>query len=263
MSKLSRTSRWLGRAVAGAFALAMASAGARGQDTSISTIQHGALSFEMQVRNAEVIYVEGNDLVLKLENGKIEHLVVPDSDKFTIDGQEVSVRELVRGTKLTQTIATTTTPRNVNTVRTIEGKVWHVNAPKTVILRLPDNTNQIYTVPSHARFIVNGQQKTVFDLRKGMNIKATIVTDDTHTVIEQSKAITGEAPIPQALPQEVGVLLFFGAAPTPHAPVNAEDTELASTLPTTASLLPLAGLLGALAVVILLGLTTVRQGFKV
>ena len=36
-------------------------------------------SYETQVRNAEVVYVEGNDLVLKLDTGKIEHLVVPDS----------------------------------------------------------------------------------------------------------------------------------------------------------------------------------------
>jgi hypothetical protein len=261
MSKLSRTSSWLGRALAGAFALAMATAGARGQDTSVTTIQHGAPSFETQVRNAEVIYVEGNDLVLKLENGRVEHLVVPDSDKFTIDGQEVSVHELVRGTTLTQTITTSTTPRYVNTVRTIEGKVWHVNPPKSVIVRLPDNTHQVYTVPNHAKFIVNGQPKTVFDLRKGMNIQATIVTDDTHTVIEQSKAVTGEAPIPQALPQEVGVLLFFSTA-QPAAPVDAEETELASTLPKTASLLPLAGLLGVLAVGLSVGLGTIRQAFK-
>jgi len=126
------------------------------------------------------------------------------------------------------------TPRYVNAVRTIQGKVWHVNAPKSVILRLPDNTHQIYTVPNDAKFIVNGLPKTVFDLRKGMNIKATIVTDDTHTVIEQSKAVTGEAPLPQALPQEVGVLLFF-AAEQPVAPSAAEQTELASTQPKTAS----------------------------
>ncbi|MGA2097083.1 MAG: hypothetical protein ABSH39_12345 [Candidatus Acidiferrum sp.] len=261
MNTQSRMSRWFGRAVAGAFALAMASTGAWGQDTSVTTIQHGAPSFETQVRNAEVIYVEGNDLVLKLENGRVEHLVVPDSDKFTIDGQEVTVHELVRGTKLTQSITTTTTPRYVNTVRTIEGKVWHVNAPSSVIVRLPDNTHQIYTVPNHAKFIVNGHPKTVFDLRKGMNIKATIVTDDAHTVIEQSKAVTGEAPIPQALPQEVGVLLFFPVA-QPEAPTAAEKTELASTLPRTASLLPLAGLLGVLAVGLSIGLGTIRQAFK-
>lgn len=90
---------------------------------------------------------------------------VPDSDKFTIDGKELSVSELVPGTKLTQTITTTATPRYVNSVRTIEGKVWHVNAPNLLILTLPDNKNQVFNVPSHAKFNIDGKEKTVFDLK--------------------------------------------------------------------------------------------------
>ncbi len=75
------------------------------QDSTVTTIQHGPSSYETQVKNAEVVYAEGvADLVLKLENGRVEHMVVPDSDRFTIDGKEVGVQELVPGTKLTQTI---------------------------------------------------------------------------------------------------------------------------------------------------------------
>ena len=93
---------------ASVFFVALVALGAWAQDSTTTTIQHGPVSFDTQVRDAEVVYVEGNDLVLKLENGKIEHLVVPDRDKFIIDGNEVSVRELVPGTKLTQTITTAT-----------------------------------------------------------------------------------------------------------------------------------------------------------
>ena len=60
-----------------------------------------------------------------------------------------------------------------------------MNAPKSVILSLPDNTNQVFNVPDHAKFTIDGGEKTVFDLKKGMKIKATVVTDDEHTVIEQ------------------------------------------------------------------------------
>jgi hypothetical protein len=261
MNTQSRASRWLGRGVAGAFMLAWAAFGAWGQDTSVTTIQHGPASFETKVRNAEVVYVEGNDLVLKTEEGKVEHLVVPDSDRFTIDGKEVSVHELVRGTKLSQSITTTTTPRYVNTVRTLEGKVWHVQAPHLVILRLPDNTHQAYQVPSHAKFVIDGEQKTVFDLKKGMNIKATIVTDETQTVIQQTKNTVGEAPIPRELPQIAGVLLFVPAGPAAATETadSAQETENASTLPKTASILPLGGLLGGLALAASLGLKAVRQ----
>jgi sortase A len=240
---------------AGAFIVALLSLGAWAQDSTITTIQHGPSSFGTQVKNAQIVYVEGNDLVLKLEDGRVEHLVVPDSDKFTIDGTEVSVHELVPGTKLTQTITTTTTPRYVNTVRTIEGKVWHVNAPKSLILTLPDNTNQIFKVPSDAKFTIDGREKTVFDLKKGMKIKATVVTDDEHTVIEQSKLAFGQAP--PITPREVGVLLFL--TPTQPQVTLASAEEPADALPATGTLLPLAGLLGSLSLASALGIWTVRK----
>jgi sortase A len=230
---------------AGAIVLALLSLGtAAAQDSTVTTIEHGMPNFDTQVKNAEIVYVEGNDLVLKLENGRVEHLVVPDSDRFTIDGKEVGVHDLVLGTKLTQTITTTTTPRYVNSVRTIEGKVWHVNAPQRIILTLPNNNNQVFDVPSHAKFTIDGKEKTVFDLKKGMTIKATIVTDEEHTVIEQSKFAFGQAPQVNT-PREVGVLLF--AMPSqPHVTVaSAEEPEM---LPETGSPLPWIGLLGTLAI---------------
>ena len=100
----------------GALVLAMltlATAGA--QDSTVTTITHGQPSFDTKVKNAEIVYVEGNDLVLKLENGRVEHLVVPDSDKFTIDGKEISVYELVPGTKLTKSLPPP--PRRVMSTR--------------------------------------------------------------------------------------------------------------------------------------------------
>ena len=67
--------------------------------------QHGLSEYEtsVSVRNAKVVYVSGNDLLIKLEDGRVEHMVVPDSDKFHIDGREVSVYDLKPGTKPTET----------------------------------------------------------------------------------------------------------------------------------------------------------------
>src|ERR1700733_3222482 len=256
MNTYSKKARLFGKGASAAFVVALLSLGAWAQDSTITTIQHGPSSFDTQVKNAEIVYVEGNDLVLKLENGRVEHLVVPDSDKFTIDGNQVSVHELVPGTKLTQTITTTTTPRYISSIRTIEGKVWHVNSPRSVILTLPDNTNQAFNVPNHAKFTINGERKTVFDLKKGMKIKATIATDDQHMVIEQSKFAFGQAP-PVLTPREVGVLLFL----TPSRPqvTLASAEKPAETLPETGSSLPLMGLLGTLAITMLLGLRAVRR----
>jgi sortase A len=242
---------------AGAIVLALAALGAAAtQDSSVTTITQGQPSFDTQVKNAEIVYVEGNDLVLKLENGRIEHLIVPNSDKFTIDGKEVGVHDLVPGTKLTQTITTASTPRYVNTVRTIEGKVWHVNAPNSVILTLPDNKNQRFNIPSDAKFTIEGREKTAFDLRKGMKIKATVITDEEQTVVESNKLAFGQAPR-IAMPQQVGVLLFVTPTPAPVTVAGAEQP--AALLPETGSSLPLLGLLGTLAIVTSLGLRAVRQ----
>jgi len=245
-------------------ALAMASLGAWAQDTTTTSVRHGQASRETNVRNAEIVYVEGNDLVLKLENGKVEHLVVPSSEKFTIDGREVKVNELKAGTKLTQTITTTTTPRYVNTVRVLKGKVWHVNAPGSVILSLPDGTSQLYKVPSHATFTIDGKKKTVFDLKKGMKLEATIVTDEPQTVVQLSKSNVGQAPAP-ATPPLLGVLLIQKAPPATQEVATADEVpssvtaEHVDTLPNTASNVPLAGLLGMLGIASALGLGTIRK----
>jgi LPXTG-motif cell wall-anchored protein len=245
------------RGAIAAFLMSVVAIGSWAQDTTITTTQKGMPSYETEVKNAEVVYVEGNDLVLKLENGRVEHLVVPDRDEFTIDGKVVSVHELRAGTKLTQTVTTITTPHYVNTVRTIEGKVWHVNPPNTVILRLPDNTNQMYTIPSHASFVIDGQQKTAFDLRKGMNIKATIVTDDEHTVIERNKFAFGQAPKPET-PREVGLLLFL----EPRQPeTTMASAEPLTELPATGTKMPLLGIAGIFSIATALGLRITRRRF--
>jgi|SRR5579872_6470685 len=241
------------------FMLAMVAAGAWAQDATTTTVKHGESSYDTQVKNAEVVYVEGNDLVLRLENGKIEHLVIPDSDKFTINGNEVTVHELQPGTRLTQTITTTTVPRYVTTIRTLKGKIWHVSKPNSVILTLPDGTNQRYTVPNHAKF--NGKAKSVFDLKKGMTLEATIITDDEHTVMEQTKSTAGVMP-PPATPQEVGTLLIYRPYERLQVPVLSASAETAeATLPETGSSLPLMGLAGAFAVAASLGVGAARRTF--
>ena len=155
METINRIIGWLGRATATAVAFAMVAIGVGAQDTTSTTVRHGPARYDTTVKNAEVVYVEGNDLVLRVDNGKIEHLVVPDTDRFTIGGKELTVHELTVGTRLTQTITTTTAPRYVTTVRTLKGKVWHVNAPDSVILTLPEGTNHLYRIPNHAKFTID------------------------------------------------------------------------------------------------------------
>ena len=264
MKSIKRFTSWVGRASATAVVFAMAAFGVCAQDTSSKTVRHGSVRYDTTVKNAEVVYVEGNDLVLRVDNGKIEHLVVPDTDRFTIDGKELTVHEMTVGTKLSQTITTTTVPRYVTTVRTLKGKVLHVNAPNSVILALPEGTSHLYRIPNHAKFTIDGEKKTAFDLRKGMSFEATIITDDSETVIERSKSVVGETP-PPASPVEAGVLLVEPLSAAPGLSADAEQPtpygveQIALTLPKTGTHLPLVGLLGTVTVAMSFGLGAVRK----
>lgn len=197
-----------------------------------------------------------------MENGEVRHIVVPDDRRITVEGRELSVHDLKPGMKLQRTITTTTTPQVVTTARTVQGTVWHVNPPHTVILQFADGSHKEYKVPKDQKFMIEGQEKTVFDLRKGMNISATAITQAPETVIAESRKVTGEMPPPPPTPPTEGAILFE-QAPAPTTPVPPAETAKAepaapAKLPATASPLPLIGLLGALMLAAGLGLRLVR-----
>src|SRR5271169_439216 len=80
---------------------------------------------ETRLENAEVVYVEGNFVVVKSPAGDVRQFEVPDSSRFTVDGRDVTVPELKPGMKLTATIFTATPPKWVDKVEVIEvGTVW-------------------------------------------------------------------------------------------------------------------------------------------
>jgi len=256
----------IGRVIAYALAVTAFTVGVLAQDATTQTVRHGGPSYQTEVKNGKVVYVEGNDLVLKLEDGRVEHVIVPDTDEFLISGKRLNVHQLKPGTTLNQLITTTTTPRHVKTVRTLKGKVWHVNAPSSVIVSLPDGTNHRYLVPSHAKFTVNGQPKTVFDLRKGMTFEATIITDEPQTLVASSKTTFGREPAP-VLPPVFGVLLVqpVQQQATASVPTESEQSvtvasaELPEMLPKTASALPLVAVFGTLALAVSMVLATLRK----
>lgn len=200
---------------------------------------------QTSVKNAEVIHVSGHQVVVELENGGFEVLNLPKDFLFDIDGQRLTVHQLEPGMKLSQEIHTVTTPQEVTSLRTIEGTVWHVAAPH-VILSFPNGENKSYTAREDTVFKINGEDKTVFDLRKGMKISATVVTVEPQTLVSTHTVVTGQAPPKPEVAFE-GPLLFemvpekpaIVEAKLPAAPVTEE-------LPQTASYVPLTGLLGLL-----------------
>ena len=203
------------------------------------------------IKNAEVIHVSGHEIVVELENGGFELLNLPKNFLFDVDGRHLTIHELTPGMKLTQEIHTVTTPQEVTTLRTIEGTVWYVAGPH-VILAFPDGENKSYTVPEGTVFKINGEDKTVFDLRKGMKISATVLTVEPQTLVTTHTVVTGHTPPKPEIAFEGPLLL----EPVPEA--TAETTTptapVAKELPETASYVPLTGMLGLLMLACYVGL---------
>lgn len=217
----------------------------------------GQASQQVTVERGEVIYVIGNDLVVKMENGDIRHFTVPDNAKAMVNGKELTLRDLKPGMKLERTITTTTAQKTVKTVKTGTGTVVNIVPPLSITLRFEDNTVQSFKIPKNQVFVVDGQKMDAFKVKKGMRITATRIDEEPLTEVSSSKQIT--AAVPPPTPQLEGVLLIAENKPTPAS--AALDTKVsepaadpaatpgetpATKLPKTGSLVPLIGLFGIL-----------------
>ena len=207
------------------------------------------------VNNAEVIHVSGHEVVVELENGKFELLNLGQDFRFQVDGRDLTVHELTPGTKLSQEIHTVTTPQEVTTLRTVNSKVWHVKAPH-LILSFPEGENKAYTVPDGTVFHIDGEDRSVYDLRKGMSISATVLTVEPLQSVTMHTVVTGEAP-PRPNVTFEGPMLIEPAREAPPLTAAVEEPR-PQELPKTASLVPLAGMLGFLSLALGTGLRIIR-----
>jgi hypothetical protein len=224
------------------------------QETTKSTAQVGEAQHQVNIQRGEVVYVSGNDLVVKdLDSGELKAFVVPDTARATVDGKEVSVHDLKPGMTLERTITTTTTPRVVTEVTTIQGKIWSINPPKHIILQMPGGENKQYTIPANQKFVVNGQEVDAFHLKKGMNVTATVIREAPVTEVAEHRVVSGTAP---ETPPMQGALLIdesdgkqASAAPPVAMAKNAGETAQADNrprLPQTGSELPMLAVCGLL-----------------
>jgi LPXTG-motif cell wall-anchored protein len=221
-----------------------------------TTTTAGKAAVTTEVKRGEVVFVSGNSVVIKMEDGSLRHFDnVPESARVTVDGKELGVHDLKPGMKLEKTITTSTTPETVTTVKSVTGKVWFVNPPSTVILTLEDGKNQEFKIPNGQKFDINGQMVDAWGLRKGMNVSATKVVQAPATVVAQKAKLTGEMPPPPPPPPaDVPILVVEEVA----VPVQVAQAP-APALPKTGSELPLVGLLGFLSLASSLGLRAARK----
>ncbi len=260
MTVEQRTAGIVGRLVVVASLLAIAFTAQAQVQTTTTTAPAGAPTTTVKVERGTVVAVSGNNLVVKAEDGSLRDFNdVPDTTTVTVNGQQLNVHQLTPGMTIERQTVTTASPRMITTVKTVTGKVWNVTPPNYVILTLEDGKNQRFKIPKGQKFTINGQETDAFGLRKGMQVSAQQVTEESAVVYAQEVKRTGTAPPPPPPPQaNVPILVVFlpAAAPAPAAEAPAEPAPAA--LPKTASNLPLLSLLGAIFVALGLGLKSVR-----
>jgi len=241
----------------GTFCMAFVTSTRAQVQSSTATTQHPSTT-EVTVERAVVVLVEGNDLVLKMDDGSIRHISnIPDSRKIDVDGRQLGIHDLKPGMKLQHTLVVTTTPQTVTTVQSVTGKIWHVTPPNTVVLTLEDNTNQAFKIPKGQKFNVNGEMVDAFALKKGMVITATKIVEVPETVVAHERTVTGTMPPPPPAPPADVPILVVTAESTPE-PATEMAAATPEKLPKTASDLPLIGLLGLLCISASFGVKLLR-----
>ena len=229
--------------------------GTSAQVETKTTKTTGQSSQVVKVERGEVVSVNGNELIVKMEDGSMRHFPnVPESVKITVDGKQLGIHDLQPGMKLQRTITTTTTPQTITTIQTVTGKVWYIAPPNSVILTLENGTNQQFKIPQDQKFNVDGKMVDAFGLKKGMKVSATKIVEVPTTVATKEKTVTGTMPPPTPALAADSPLLVAEGDPTP-APAESETTTTpaappANPIPASTSYLPLIGIVVLLLVVL-------------
>jgi len=251
----------------GIFLIAFSLSAAAQVKTQTSETQHKATE-EVTVERGEIVYLKGNTVVVKMEDGELESFEhVTESTSFMVEGKPVNIGNAKVGMKLEKQTVRTTTPKVITSVETVTGKVWQISPPKSVILTLENGTNQRFDIPDGQKFMVEGRETDAWGLRKGMIVNVQKVTEVPMTVIAETIRRTGKMPPPPPEPLKAELpLLVVASRPAPPpasaAPAAAVETAAAEPapkkLPKTASYIPLIGLLGGLFCAISLTSTAIR-----
>jgi RNase P/RNase MRP subunit p29 len=246
----------------GALSIAFALTASGQVQTTTKSAPAGAPTHTVKVARGEIVYVSGNSVVIKMEDGTLRHFDnVPDSTTVTVDGKQLNVHQIKPGMKIEKQTITTTTPKMITTVKTVTGTVWQVTPPLSVILTLEDGKNQRFKIPQGQKFNINGEETDAFGLRKGMKIDAQMVVEQPETVVSQQVKLSGTMPPPPPAPKpDVAILILMPVPAAPQAETAAAATSepAPQKLPKTASDLPLVGLLGAISIALGLALKAVR-----
>lgn len=252
---MNRTKRWT--RLIGFLAIAAATCIfvgiAQAQQKTVERVPAGPHEVQVTMHHSTVVAVEGTHMVVRRSNGQLQALEVPEDFRFHMDGRTLSVHELQPGMIVTETVTSISKPMVVKTVLIDHGTVWHISG-ENVVIKDKNNKLNRYRIPSWATVKINGIDQTVFELRKGMDITATIITEEPVEVVEQETRTTVTQPPEPAKPAVAEAAPEPEPQPEPRPAEPAPAPQLPAQLPGSASPLPLIGLVGLLSLAASFGL---------
>jgi hypothetical protein len=164
--------------------------------------------------SSTVVYVGGDDLVVKSADGKLLNFTVPSGVKFAMGGKQVGISELRPGAKITAPIVTGFDPKVVSAISVVKGKVYAVTPPDGVTLLLSEGVKEL-AVPAGTTFMVDGKSLKVSELKPDMMVDATIVT-----------TADADAASATATPPMAGTLLLAKGASSDDMPAAGTNLPL-------------------------------------
>lgn len=200
---------------------------------------------EYEIKQGTVVSVWGNHLVVKMADGTVKDVEVPDGFEFDVNGQMLPVSALEPGMQLTAAIKTKSTPVDVYTTEVKHGEVLAVSGQSVIIRHQEDGKTRKHTVDGDFPFWVGGEKKTVYDLKKGMKVTATIVSSHVEMVTDRDVAVFASGGAP--------------AAAKPAAAKKPAPAAAPAMLPKTGSSLPLVGYAGVALLLLGIGIAVIRR----
>jgi hypothetical protein len=239
-------------------------AGASAQQKTVEHRAAGPNEVKVELKQSTVAYIEGRHLVARLPDGSLEAVRVPEGTLFEVEGQQMRLSQMQPGMIITETTIYTTKPEVVRTVEISDGTIFHVIG-NSLIIRDKNNKMIHLRIPEWARITIQGEKRTLQDLRPGMKVTATFITEEPMTRIERQTTTRvtrpAEAPKVSAKEETLGE-----PRPAPRRPAEAKLAEVppapaqpVTELPKTASPLPLLGLAGLISLAASLGLRKARK----
>lgn len=217
----------------------------------VGTVAVAQTTTEIVHKSGTVLAKYDGKVVTQMDDGTVREFTPKPGKTIMVDGVPTTYETLKVGTVLTGDFVKTVKTVPVQSTEIKNGTVVKV-VGNTLVYKDAKGYKSV-EVPPGFKYLVDGKEMMLSDLRPNMKLTATIVHTSSKTVSESEIANLGgvapAAPAPAAAP---------AAAPAP-APAPAPEPAPAPALPKTGSPLPLAALGGALSLLAGLGVRSFRR----